>query len=177
MLEEGPGFKIKRIHVKPGASLSLQMHHHRSEHWVVVSGTAKVVNGESESILRTNESTFIPAGQRHRLQQRVDRVDLPQAAHDPQQLLLLRRSPALELGVDVEGRGGGEGGGDEQEPPRQRPEGTAARSMVSRYGERRGGRHGSVNLGPPRCILGAVFVGQEPGAIPASWRGCMPTLG
>ena len=51
VLEEGERFKIKRIEVKPGASLSLQMHHHRSEHWVVVSGTAKVVNGDQELIL------------------------------------------------------------------------------------------------------------------------------
>jgi mannose-1-phosphate guanylyltransferase/mannose-6-phosphate isomerase len=68
VLEEGPGFKIKRIVVKPGASLSLQMHYHRSEHWVVVSGTAKVVNGEQELLVRTNESTFIPSGHRHRLE-------------------------------------------------------------------------------------------------------------
>jgi mannose-1-phosphate guanylyltransferase/mannose-6-phosphate isomerase len=68
VLEEGPGFKIKRIEVKPGASLSLQMHHHRSEHWVVVSGTARVTNGEREMTIATNESTFIPAGNRHRLE-------------------------------------------------------------------------------------------------------------
>jgi mannose-1-phosphate guanylyltransferase/mannose-6-phosphate isomerase len=68
VLEEGRGFKIKRIVVKPDASLSLQMHYHRSEHWVVVSGTAKVVNGERELLVRTNESTFIPAGHRHRLE-------------------------------------------------------------------------------------------------------------
>ena len=67
VLEEGPGFKIKRIVVKPGASLSLQMHYHRSEHWVVVSGTAMVVNGEDELMIRTNESTFIRAGHKHRL--------------------------------------------------------------------------------------------------------------
>jgi mannose-1-phosphate guanylyltransferase len=68
VLEEGNGFKIKRIEVKPGASLSLQMHHHRSEHWVVVEGTAKVTNGEREMLVQTNESTFIPAGNRHRLE-------------------------------------------------------------------------------------------------------------
>jgi mannose-1-phosphate guanylyltransferase/mannose-6-phosphate isomerase len=68
VLEEGPGFKIKRIVVKPGGSLSLQMHYHRSEHWVVVSGTAKVQNGEQELLVRTNESTFIRAGHRHRLE-------------------------------------------------------------------------------------------------------------
>jgi mannose-1-phosphate guanylyltransferase/mannose-6-phosphate isomerase len=68
VLEEGAGFKIKRIVVKPSASLSLQMHYHRSEHWVVVSGTAKVVNGEQELLVRTNESTYIPAGHKHRLE-------------------------------------------------------------------------------------------------------------
>lgn len=68
VLEEGEGFKMKRIEVKPGASLSLQMHHHRSEHWIVVRGTAKVVNGEHETLLRTNESTYIPAGHKHRLE-------------------------------------------------------------------------------------------------------------
>src|SRR5690606_10723666 len=52
VLEEGEGFKLKRIVVKPGASLSLQMHHHRSEHWVVVSGTAKVINGEQEILVQ-----------------------------------------------------------------------------------------------------------------------------
>lgn len=68
ILEEGVGFKIKRIEVKPGASLSLQMHHHRSEHWIVVNGMAKVVNGDSELLLDTNESTYIPAGRKHRLE-------------------------------------------------------------------------------------------------------------
>lgn len=67
VLEEGEGFKIKRIEVKPGASLSLQMHHHRSEHWIVVSGMAKVLNGEREFLIHTNESTYIPAGHKHRL--------------------------------------------------------------------------------------------------------------
>jgi mannose-1-phosphate guanylyltransferase / mannose-6-phosphate isomerase len=68
VLEEDSGYKIKRIEVKPGASLSLQMHHHRSEHWIVVSGMAKVVNGEAELLLNTNESTYIPAGHKHRLE-------------------------------------------------------------------------------------------------------------
>ena len=68
VLEEGPGFKIKRIVVKPGSALSLQMHYHRSEHWVVVSGTAMVTNGEKQMLVRTNESTFIPAGHKHRLE-------------------------------------------------------------------------------------------------------------
>lgn len=67
VLEEGPRFKIKRIEVKPGASLSLQRHHHRSEHWIVVSGMARVTNGEDEFLLDTNESTFIKPGRPHRL--------------------------------------------------------------------------------------------------------------
>lgn len=68
ILEEGNRFKIKRIEVKPGASLSLQMHHHRSEHWIVVSGMAKVVNGDKTFFVNTNESTYIPAGHKHRLE-------------------------------------------------------------------------------------------------------------
>jgi mannose-1-phosphate guanylyltransferase len=66
-LENGERFKIKRIVVKPKASLSLQMHHHRSEHWIVVSGMAVIVNDDLELMLNTNESTFIRAGHRHRL--------------------------------------------------------------------------------------------------------------
>lgn len=68
VLEEDAGYKIKRIEVKPGASLSLQMHHHRSEHWIVVNGMAKVINGDAELLLNTNESTYIPAGHKHRLE-------------------------------------------------------------------------------------------------------------
>lgn len=68
ILEEGHRFKIKRILVKPHNKLSLQMHHHRSEHWIVVSGTAKIVNGEQEILIQTNESTYIPAGHQHRLE-------------------------------------------------------------------------------------------------------------
>jgi mannose-1-phosphate guanylyltransferase/mannose-6-phosphate isomerase len=68
VLEHGLHFKIKRIEVKPGASLSLQMHHHRSEHWIVVSGVARVVNGQQELFVNTNESTYIPAGHKHRLE-------------------------------------------------------------------------------------------------------------
>lgn len=68
VLEEGERFKIKRIEVKPGASLSLQMHHHRSEHWVVVSGTAKVLNDDREFLLETNQSTYIEKEHRHRLE-------------------------------------------------------------------------------------------------------------
>ena len=72
VLEEGPRFKIKRIMVKPGQSLSLQMHHHRSEHWVVVSGEAWVTNGEHEFVVAANQSTYIPAQARHRLENRTD---------------------------------------------------------------------------------------------------------
>jgi mannose-1-phosphate guanylyltransferase len=68
ILEKGERFKIKRIEVKPGASLSLQLHYHRSEHWIVVSGTANVVNGSERFLLSTNESTYIPAGHKHRLE-------------------------------------------------------------------------------------------------------------
>lgn len=68
VLEEHPRFQIKRITVTPGAKLSLQMHHHRHEHWVVVSGTARIVNGEEEILLYENQSTYIPAGTVHRLE-------------------------------------------------------------------------------------------------------------
>src|SRR6202795_998950 len=68
VLQEGPGFKIKRIEVKPGATLSLQLHHRRSEHWVVVNGEAQVTNGDRTYALHANESTFIPADTRHRLE-------------------------------------------------------------------------------------------------------------
>ena len=67
VLEEGPRFKIKRIVVKPGASLSLQYHHRRSEHWVVVSGNARIVNGAHEILLAADQSSYIPAGTPHRL--------------------------------------------------------------------------------------------------------------
>jgi mannose-1-phosphate guanylyltransferase/mannose-6-phosphate isomerase len=68
ILEEGSQFKVKRIEVKPGASLSLQMHHHRSEHWVVISGSAKVFNNDQELELEISQSTYIPAGNKHRLE-------------------------------------------------------------------------------------------------------------
>lgn len=71
VLEEGMSFKIKRIEVKPCGRLSLQMHEHRSEHWVVVKGEALVVNGERELIVKQNESTYIPAGHKHRLENRT----------------------------------------------------------------------------------------------------------
>lgn len=66
-VDEGKQFKVKRIKVKPGASLSLQMHYHRAEHWVVVNGVAEVTNGERVVMLKENESIFIPQGQKHRL--------------------------------------------------------------------------------------------------------------
>ena len=66
-VDVGPRHQVKRIMVKPGASLSLQMHHHRAEHWVVVSGTAEVTNGDKVLVLSENQSTFIPLGQTHRL--------------------------------------------------------------------------------------------------------------
>lgn len=68
VLEEGLQYKIKRIVVNPGAKLSMQLHHHRSEHWVVVSGTAKITNGEREIMLHENESTYIPKNNKHRLE-------------------------------------------------------------------------------------------------------------
>ncbi|MEO8155930.1 MAG: mannose-1-phosphate guanylyltransferase/mannose-6-phosphate isomerase [Rhizobacter sp.] len=66
-IDSGPRFQVKRILVKPGASLSLQMHHHRAEHWIVVSGTAEVTNGDKVIMLTENQSTYIPLGQTHRL--------------------------------------------------------------------------------------------------------------
>lgn len=67
VLEERTNFKIKRIVVNPGAKLSMQMHKHRSEHWVVVSGTATITNNEIEYTLQENQSTYIPQTHRHRL--------------------------------------------------------------------------------------------------------------
>ena len=67
-LADGLGFQVKRITVNPGESLSLQLHHHRSEHWVVVQGNALVTNGDKELHLKENESTYIPAETRHRLE-------------------------------------------------------------------------------------------------------------
>ncbi len=89
VLEEGAGFKIKRIEVKPGAALSLQRHKHRSEHWVVVSGEAMVVNGTQELLIKTNESTFIPAGCIHRLSNASD-----------QELIIIEVQSGSYLGED-----------------------------------------------------------------------------
>jgi mannose-1-phosphate guanylyltransferase/mannose-6-phosphate isomerase len=74
-IDAGDSFKVKRICVKPGAALSMQMHHHRAEHWVVVKGVAKVTNGDVVSILNANQSTYIPLGVKHRLEN-VGDVDL-----------------------------------------------------------------------------------------------------
>jgi mannose-1-phosphate guanylyltransferase / mannose-6-phosphate isomerase len=67
-IERGERFQVKRILVEPGAALSLQMHHHRAEHWIVVRGTARVTRGEETFLLTENESTYIPPGTRHRLE-------------------------------------------------------------------------------------------------------------
>ncbi|MCC4597112.1 mannose-1-phosphate guanylyltransferase/mannose-6-phosphate isomerase [Xanthomonas campestris pv. phormiicola] len=66
-IDNGQRFQVKRITVKPGATLSLQMHHHRAEHWIVVSGTAEVTRGEEVLLLTENQSTYIPLGVTHRL--------------------------------------------------------------------------------------------------------------
>jgi mannose-6-phosphate isomerase len=68
VLEESDRYKIKRIEVKPGHRLSLQMHYHRSEHWIVVSGTARVICGDTEIMLSSNQSTYVPQGTFHRLE-------------------------------------------------------------------------------------------------------------
>jgi len=69
-IDEGDRFKVKRIQVKPGASLSLQRHTHRAEHWIVVKGEAEITNGDQVITLKENQSTFIPQGQVHRLANR-----------------------------------------------------------------------------------------------------------
>lgn len=66
-IDEGGRFKVKRIQVKPKASLSLQKHHHRAEHWIVVTGTAEITNGDKVLTLTENQSTYIPLGEVHRL--------------------------------------------------------------------------------------------------------------
>jgi mannose-1-phosphate guanylyltransferase/mannose-6-phosphate isomerase len=67
-LNAGPRFQVKLLHVKPGGKLSMQMHHHRSEHWVVVHGTAKVTVGEEEKLVAENQSVYITATEWHRLE-------------------------------------------------------------------------------------------------------------
>lgn len=72
-IDMGANFQVKRIMVKPGAKLSLQLHHHRAEHWVVVKGTARVTNGETVFDLQENQSTYIPIGAKHRLENVTDK--------------------------------------------------------------------------------------------------------
>ena len=67
-VDSGECFQVKRITVKPGARLSLQMHHHRAEHWVVVKGTARVTRGDEVLVLEENQSVYVPLGVRHRLE-------------------------------------------------------------------------------------------------------------
>ena len=67
-IDAGPGYKVKKLQLKPGGKISLQSHTHRSEHWVVVAGRATVTNGDSVTILNANQSTYIPAGTTHRLE-------------------------------------------------------------------------------------------------------------
>jgi mannose-1-phosphate guanylyltransferase/mannose-6-phosphate isomerase len=74
-IDAGDRFQVKRIVVRPGAKLSLQMHHHRAEHWIVVRGTARVTRGEEQCLLSENQSTYIPIGTQHRLEN-PGKVDL-----------------------------------------------------------------------------------------------------
>lgn len=67
-IDQGSRYQVKHITVKPGGKLSVQMHHHRAEHWIVVSGTARVTNGEQTYMVTENQSTFIPIGQVHALE-------------------------------------------------------------------------------------------------------------
>ena len=67
-VDQGPRFQVKRIVVKQGGRLSLQLHHHRAEHWIVVQGTARVTVGDETRIVHENESTYIPIGAKHRLE-------------------------------------------------------------------------------------------------------------
>jgi mannose-1-phosphate guanylyltransferase/mannose-6-phosphate isomerase len=67
-IDSGDRFQVKRLSVKPGASMSLQLHHHRAEHWIVVSGTARITRGEEVFLLEENESTYIPLGAKHRIE-------------------------------------------------------------------------------------------------------------
>ncbi len=86
-LESGHRYKLKRIVVHPGCKLSLQMHYHRSEHWVVIAGTARVVNGDSETYLEENQSTYVPATRPHRLEN---------PGRIPLQIIEIQTGPYLE---------------------------------------------------------------------------------
>ena len=68
VLEEGDRYRINRIEVKPGEHISTQMHYHRSEHWVVVSGTARVICNDEETMLTSKQSTYVPMNTRHRVE-------------------------------------------------------------------------------------------------------------
>jgi mannose-6-phosphate isomerase-like protein (cupin superfamily) len=72
-LHDGEGFQVKRLTVKPGARISLQKHFKRSEHWTVVEGTARVTRGDETFLLQANESTYIPLGAAHRLENGGDK--------------------------------------------------------------------------------------------------------
>jgi mannose-1-phosphate guanylyltransferase/mannose-6-phosphate isomerase len=67
-IDQSERFQVKRITVNPGASLSLQLHHHRAEHWIVVKGTARITRGDETLVLSENQSTYIPLGVKHRLE-------------------------------------------------------------------------------------------------------------
>jgi mannose-1-phosphate guanylyltransferase/mannose-6-phosphate isomerase len=67
-IDHGERFQVKRLVVKPGATLSLQLHHHRAEHWIVVAGTARITRGEDTFLLEENQSTYIPLGTKHRIE-------------------------------------------------------------------------------------------------------------
>ena len=67
-IENGERYQVKRLSVNPGAQMSLQMHHHRAEHWIVVSGTARITRGEETFLLEENQSTYIPIGTKHRIE-------------------------------------------------------------------------------------------------------------
>jgi mannose-1-phosphate guanylyltransferase/mannose-6-phosphate isomerase len=67
-IDNGDRFQVKRLTIKPGAVLSLQLHHHRAEHWIVVAGTAQITRGEEVFLLEENQSTYIPLGVKHRIQ-------------------------------------------------------------------------------------------------------------
>lgn len=89
VLGEGEGYKVKRIEVNPGHRLSLQRHTHRSEHWIVVAGTARIVIADRTSLVHTQESTFVPAGTAHRIEN-----------PGPHPLIIIEIQNGLYLGED-----------------------------------------------------------------------------
>ncbi len=89
VLGEGEGYKVKRIEVNPSHRLSLQRHAHRSEHWIVVAGTARIVIGDRTSLVHTQESTFVPAGTAHRIEN-----------PGPHPLIIIEIQNGLYLGED-----------------------------------------------------------------------------